>query len=45
MADEKIPRTFNAKIERFDPALDQLLAADAMVEKLAEGFTWSEGPV
>ena len=32
-------------IEKFDPAFDQLMAADAKVEKLAEGFTWSEGPV
>jgi gluconolactonase len=32
-------------IERLDPALDQLLAADAQIEKLAEGFNWSEGPV
>jgi gluconolactonase len=32
-------------IERLDPALDALLAPDAVVEKLAEGFDWSEGPV
>lgn len=32
-------------IERLDPALDTLLAPDARMEKLAEGFTWSEGPV
>ena len=32
-------------IERLDPALDALLAPDAKLEKLAEGFTWSEGPV
>jgi gluconolactonase len=32
-------------IERLDPALDALLPADAKMEKLAEGFTWSEGPV
>lgn len=32
-------------IERFDPALDALLAPDAQMEKLAEGFDWSEGPV
>lgn len=34
-----------AKIERFDPALDAVLATEARVEKLAEGFQWSEGPV
>jgi gluconolactonase len=36
---------FNPKIERLDPALDKLLAPDVKVEKIAEGFTWSEGPV
>ncbi|HEY1109698.1 MAG TPA: SMP-30/gluconolactonase/LRE family protein [Opitutaceae bacterium] len=44
-ADKKAAPVFNGRIERFDPALDQLLAADAKMEKLAEGFTWSEGPV
>lgn len=37
--------SFNATVERLDPALDKLLAPDVVVEKLAEGFTWSEGPV
>jgi gluconolactonase len=32
-------------IERLDPQLDQALAPDAKLEKLAEGFDWSEGPV
>jgi gluconolactonase len=36
---------FHGKIERFDPAFDQLVAADTKVEKLAEGFRWAEGPV
>ena len=31
-------------IERLDPAFDALIPADAKVEKLAEGFIWSEGP-
>jgi len=35
---------FTPKIERLDPALDALLAPDAVIEKLAEGFNWSEGP-
>lgn len=34
-----------ASIERLDPALDQLIAPGAVIEKLASGFTWSEGPV
>jgi gluconolactonase len=33
------------RIERLDPALDRLIAPDASVEVLAEGFDWSEGPV
>ena len=32
-------------IERLDPALDRLVAADAEVEILAEGYEWSEGPL
>jgi gluconolactonase len=32
-------------VERLDPALDALVPADAKIEKLAEGFTWAEGPV
>ena len=32
-------------IERLDPGLDLLLASDARVEKVCEGFTWCEGPV
>jgi gluconolactonase len=32
-------------VERLDPALDALLAPDAALEKLAEGFSWSEGPI
>jgi gluconolactonase len=33
------------KVDRVDPALDKLIPADAKLEKLAEGFDWSEGPV
>src|SRR5688572_12757961 len=32
-------------IERLDPALDLLIARDAVIEKLARGFEWAEGPV
>lgn len=32
-------------IERLDPAFDRLVAVDEKIEKLAEGFSWSEGPV
>ena len=33
------------KVERLDPRLDQLVPPGATIEKLAEGFEWSEGPV
>ena len=32
-------------IEKFDPALDQIIAPDAKIETLCKGFQWSEGPV
>jgi gluconolactonase len=33
------------KIVRLDPRMDQLVARDAVVEKIADGFSWVEGPV
>ncbi len=33
------------KIERVDPRLDELIPRDAVLERLAEGFAWTEGPV
>src|SRR5262245_28441524 len=32
-------------IERVDARFDQLVPRDARVERIAEGFDWSEGPV
>ncbi len=32
-------------ILRVDPRLDALVPADARIEKLADGFTFTEGPV
>jgi gluconolactonase len=32
-------------VERVDPRLDELIPPGAKIEKLAEGFEWSEGPV
>jgi gluconolactonase len=32
-------------IERLDPALDLLLGTNAVIEQLACGFNWTEGPV
>lgn len=43
LAAEPLP-PFEMSIERLDPALDQLIAPGAQVEKCAEGFNWSEGP-
>jgi gluconolactonase len=33
------------QIERVDPRLDELIPPGAVLEKLAEGFEWTEGPV
>lgn len=32
-------------VDRFDPALDSLIASDAKIEVLCGGFDWAEGPV
>lgn len=42
-AAEPVP-VFDMKIERLAPEFDALVPADAKIEKLAEGFNWSEGP-
>jgi gluconolactonase len=34
-----------AKIVRYSPALDAIIAPDAKIEKIATGFLWTEGPV
>jgi gluconolactonase len=34
-----------ATIEKFDPALDAVIAPTATLEKVAGGYTWTEGPV
>ena len=39
------PRSVHAEIQRLDPALDRALPRDARVEKVAEGFAFTEGPV
>jgi len=41
---DKQPHPFAGRIERLDPAMDGLLAPDAKIEVLGEGFRWSEGP-
>jgi gluconolactonase len=32
-------------IDRKDPAFDKLIGRDAVLEKLADGYAWTEGPV
>jgi gluconolactonase len=34
-----------AKVERLAAGLDQIVPANATIEKIANGFTWTEGPV
>ncbi len=36
---------FTPQIVRLDAALDQIVPKDAVLEKVAEGFDWAEGPV
>lgn len=43
-ADKMLPKSIG-KIERLLPEIDSILAPDAQIEVLAEGYTWSEGPV
>lgn len=33
------------RVERLDPELDMIIDADARLEQLADGFSWSEGPI
>lgn len=33
------------KLDRVDPAIDSIVPADAKLERLATGFTWTEGPI
>ena len=38
------PKTLGS-IERLDPRFDEIIPKDAVIEFLADGFKWSEGPV
>ena len=43
---EKVPLDSTAvKLDRLDPAIDQIVPKDAKLERVATGFTWVEGPV
>ena len=43
--DKPAPPAQGPGIERLDPALDRLIAPDAKIEILAEGYEWAEGPI
>jgi len=43
--DEKKPFPPFGKIDRIDPAFDKLIAPDAYLENLADGYGWAEGPI
>src|SRR4051794_5713196 len=45
LAEEDKKSTTIGSIERLDPAFDDLVGKDASLEKLADGFAWTEGPV
>ena len=32
-------------VDRIDPEINSLIAEDAVIEILADGFSWAEGPV
>lgn len=44
LAQARTPRRVVGGVRRLDPALDALIDADAQVEKIVDGVTWSEGP-
>jgi gluconolactonase len=44
-AHEREPAADTTAIIRLDPRFDGLVPPDAKLEKIAEGFTWVEGPV
>ena len=44
-ADGQTRRPTLGRIERLDPALDSIVALDAKMEVIANGFDWTEGPL
>jgi gluconolactonase len=43
--DQKATSAIVGTLTTYDPSFHEVVAADARIEKIAEGFTWSEGPV
>ena len=40
-----MPREVNVEVAQLDPAIDEIVPRNAKIHKLAEGFTFTEGPV
>jgi gluconolactonase len=45
VASEGILSSSPAKVDRLDPAVDQIIPKGAVLERVADGFKWVEGPV
>ncbi len=41
----QLPSSEPAKIERLDPAINKIFAPNVTLEKVATGYTWTEGPI
>jgi gluconolactonase len=44
-ADNRASDTTPVKLDRLDPAIEQIVPTDAKLERIANGFKWVEGPV
>jgi gluconolactonase len=42
---QRVDNSTPLKLDRLDPSIDRIIPADAMLERVATGFTWLEGPV
>jgi len=40
-----VPESYAQRIERLDPRFDSLIAPGTVVERVADGIVWAEGPV
>lgn len=40
-----VPAEVNVEVKRLDPAFDEIVGVNPKIHKLAEGFTFTEGPV
>src|SRR6202048_2882213 len=42
---QRVDNSTPLKVDRLDPSVDRIIPAGAMLERVATGFTWLEGPV